>query len=99
MILDLRAAQAMPIGAIFLIGRQLYELIDAEPYQRADAKWSAVLVWRTQCPTCGDYFTVRTGRAIAITLTRRCERHRKPAPRRPLAPMDQCLADAVAQAE
>ncbi len=68
----------LTIGTVLKIDAQAFELAEIEPYTRKDGQASAILHWRSNCPTCGVEFTHSTGRTSA-QFNRRCEEHRKAA--------------------
>jgi hypothetical protein len=61
---------------------QRYELVRTEPYTRLDGSETALSVWQSPCPVCGEAFEVRTPlRARRFEPNRRCLKHRRPGVR------------------
>jgi hypothetical protein len=67
---------APSIGFGLLLDDQRYELVQVEPYIRRDGARSAILTWQSECPRCGNQFTVTSG-LVAKALNRRCVHCRK----------------------
>lgn len=60
------------IGTRIWLDDQQYALQATEPYRRKDGTASRLLIWRSDCPRCGQSFTVKTG-LVTKSLNRRCE--------------------------
>lgn len=66
------------IGFALWLDDQRYELVHSEPHIRRDGTRSSVLTWQTDCPRCGNPFTVTSG-LVTKAINRRCEACRKVA--------------------
>lgn len=64
------------LGRKVVIENQVYRLIDTGIHRRKDGCYLARLTWQSECPTCGEPFTVTSGLS-ALTLNRRCPRHHR----------------------
>jgi hypothetical protein len=60
------------VGATIQLDQQTYRLEATQPYRRKDGTASRLLIWRSECPRCGQSFTVKTG-LVTKSLNRRCE--------------------------
>lgn len=69
-------ATAPSIGASLWLDDQRYEIILVEPHLRRDGSASSILTWQSDCPRCGNPFTVTTG-LVAKSINRRCGPCRK----------------------
>ena len=62
-----------------IYGGQSYHLVRSEPYRRLDGGKTALLVWQSNCPVCGDLFEIRTpAKASKFQPNRRCGKHKRP---------------------
>jgi hypothetical protein len=58
---------------------QLYRRIAIELYIRADGSATQLATWESQCPVCGEPFTIQTTRLHRLREpNRRCPQHRRP---------------------
>lgn len=65
------------IGFAISIDGQRFDLVALEPHQRRDGAATTLLVWRSECPTCGAGFAGKSP-SNSTPQTRRCEQHRAP---------------------
>jgi len=62
------------------VDEQRYDCVGSEPYTRRDGRQTALLVWQTNCPVCGEPFNVRTAaKSRKFQPNRRCQKHKRPA--------------------
>jgi hypothetical protein len=60
---------------------QRYELIEFRPHIRRDRRPTVLLIWRSQCPSCGEDFVTATPQRKFKEPTRRCWLHAHPGKR------------------
>lgn len=77
---DITFPSLPPIGLAISHGGQRFDLVDTEDHQRKDGTWTKLLVWQTECATCGEGFMGRSP-AHSLPQVRRCEEHRQPGKR------------------
>jgi hypothetical protein len=69
--------QAEPtLGTLLRLDDQAYELRDVKPHIRKDGKPTRLLVWESECPSCGTGFEVVAGLKTK-SLNRRCAECRR----------------------
>jgi hypothetical protein len=61
----------------FSLGGQLYRLIGRRSFERERGHPLVILVWETNCPSCGRLFHLAT-RRTSSTIKRRCDNCRRP---------------------
>ena len=64
------------LGTVLKLDDQAYELRALRPHQRLDGTSTQLLVWETNCPSCGAGFEQATG-LKASGINRRCPECRK----------------------
>lgn len=64
-----------PIGLAIALNEQRYDLVAIEPYTRLDGQETSLLVWLTECATCGQGCSIKSS-ARQLPSVRRCEEHR-----------------------
>jgi hypothetical protein len=58
---------------------QIYRRIAIEPYVRDDGSETRLATWETECPECGETFTIQSTRLHRLrSQNRRCPEHRRP---------------------
>jgi hypothetical protein len=58
---------------------QRYRRIAVEPYTRDDGSETRLATWESDCPVCGEPFTITTTRLHRLrSPNRRCAEHRRP---------------------
>lgn len=64
-------------GDRIVYDEQAYECVGFEPYIRKDGEQIELLVWTSECVTCGAPFRMRIARSILKPgFTRRCPEHK-----------------------
>lgn len=66
-----------PIGLAVCLDSQRFDLVAVEPHRKLDGTDTRLLVWRSECATCGAGFTSRSP-SYSLPQSRRCEQHRAP---------------------
>lgn len=64
------------IGTVLHLDDQAYEMIGTKPHERQDGTSTELLIWQTECATCGSNFEVMSG-LRSSGLSRRCAEHRR----------------------
>jgi hypothetical protein len=58
---------------------QRYRRIAIEPYIRDDGTETQLATWESECPECGEPFTIQSTRLKRLrSPNRRCPEHRRP---------------------
>jgi hypothetical protein len=58
---------------------QIYRRIAIEPYVRDDGSETRLATWESECPECGEVFTIQSTRLRKLHQpNRRCPDHRRP---------------------
>jgi hypothetical protein len=72
-------------GIRFVYRGQLYRRIAVYPYIRADGNVRQLATRESQCPVCGEHFTIQTTARVRKLRqpNRRCDRHKRPGSRVP----------------
>jgi len=66
-----------PTGTTLMLDEQRYVMIGSTQHERSDGTTVPMIIWRSQCPNCGQPFECKTT-LKARWPTRRCKRHRQP---------------------
>lgn len=83
--MEIRFAEIPAVGLSLSIGGQRFDLVEHEDYTRRDGTATVLLVWRSECATCGTGFTTKSP-ALALPEGRRCAAHHQPGRKvRPIA--------------
>lgn len=66
-----------PIGLALDINGQRYDLVEHRPHRKRDGSETILLVWQTECSTCGEGFTTASP-STGLPSGRRCLEHHRP---------------------
>ena len=75
MLIDLSSGHL--IGTVVRLDDQEFELVGETAHTRLDGSKTTLLIWRAECPSCGDPFEL-TSPVKTSGLSRRCAKCAKP---------------------